>query len=43
VELAKAFGKDGLVQSICQDDFTPATTAIIDAIQRKVERPCSMP
>ena len=40
VELAKHFGKNGMVQSICQDDFTVASSAVIDSIARRLERPC---
>jgi hypothetical protein len=32
VQLAKLFGAQGLVQSICQDDFTPASDAIVTLI-----------
>jgi hypothetical protein len=32
VELAKLFGAQGIVQSICQDDFAPATDAVVDLI-----------
>jgi hypothetical protein len=30
--LAKLFGAQGLVQSICQDDFSPASDAIVTLI-----------
>jgi hypothetical protein len=32
VEVARGFGKNGVVQSICQDDFGPALDAIIQVI-----------
>jgi hypothetical protein len=32
VQLAKLFGAQGIVQSICQDDFAPATDAVVDLI-----------
>ena len=32
VSLARAFGKHGMVQSICQDDFGPAVDAIVDGL-----------
>ena len=32
VELAKAFGQNGVVQSICQDDFGPAMDVVIETI-----------
>jgi hypothetical protein len=40
VELAKAFGQFGIVQSICQDDFGPAMTAIINVIIDQIVRSC---
>jgi hypothetical protein len=40
VELAKAFGQNGIVQSICQDDFGPAMTAIINVIVGNIVRSC---
>lgn len=40
VELAKAFGQSGVVQSICQDDFGPAMSAIINVIVGRIVRSC---
>jgi hypothetical protein len=36
VSLAQAFGEQGLVQSLCQADFTPAIDAIVNLIGRQV-------
>jgi hypothetical protein len=40
VEVAKQFGKNGIVQSICQDDFGPAIDAIVLAITRAQKSAC---
>ena len=40
VEVAKGFGSNGVIQSICQDDFGPAISAIIDAIADKLGTVC---
>lgn len=40
VELARRFGPNGIVQSICQDDFGPALSAIIDKIATLLDRVC---
>ncbi|HKP57805.1 MAG TPA: hypothetical protein VJV78_13830 [Polyangiales bacterium] len=40
VEVAKAFGKNGVVQSICQKDFGPAMDVIIDAIIDAIPSVC---
>lgn len=40
VQLAKAFGQNGIVQSICQDDFGPAMTAIINVIVDRILKSC---
>jgi hypothetical protein len=40
VELAQAFGENGVVQSICQDDFGPAMDVIIDAIAAHLQSVC---
>jgi hypothetical protein len=40
VEVARGFGANGVVQSICQDDFTPAVNAIIDLISTKIGAVC---
>jgi hypothetical protein len=40
VELAKTFGANGIVQSICQDDFGPAMTAIINVIASRILKSC---
>jgi len=34
VELARQFGEQGFVQSICQDDLAPAVSAILDRLPR---------
>ena len=36
VETARGFGANGLVQSICQEDFTPAIDAIVRGIGRQL-------
>jgi hypothetical protein len=40
VEVARGFGANGLVQSICQDDFGPALDAIIAVIARQLGSVC---
>lgn len=40
VELAQMFGANGIVQSICQDDFGPAMGAIIDIIAKQLGEVC---
>jgi hypothetical protein len=40
VETARAFGRDAIVQSICQDDFGPAIDAILGAISRASAAAC---
>jgi hypothetical protein len=40
VEVARAFGQRGVVQSICQDDFAPAVDAIIEAISGELGSIC---
>ena len=40
VEVAKEFGKNSIVQSICQDDFGPAVDAIVVAITRAQKSAC---
>jgi hypothetical protein len=40
VELAKLFDKNGIVQSICQDDFGPAMAAIINIIANQLTEVC---
>jgi len=40
VETARAFGRDAVVQSICQDDFGPAIDAILAAITRASKAAC---
>jgi hypothetical protein len=37
VELAKGFGPNGIVQSICQDDFSTAMDVIIDRLATRLE------
>jgi hypothetical protein len=40
VQVAQGFGANGLVQSICQDDFKPALDAIIAIIARQLGAVC---
>jgi hypothetical protein len=40
VELARGFGANGIVQSICQDDFGPAMDAIIAVIAKQLGAVC---
>ena len=40
VQVAKGFGENGVVQSICQDDFGPAMDAIIEVIARQLGAVC---
>lgn len=40
VETAQRFGANGIVQSICQDDFGPALEAIINKIASFLDRVC---
>jgi hypothetical protein len=40
VQLAKLFGENGVVQSICQDDFGPAMDAIINVIAKQLGAVC---
>ena len=38
VELAKGFGENGIVQSICQDDFGPSIDAIVNRIANRLAK-----
>lgn len=40
VEVAKKFGQNAVIQSICQDDFGPAMDAIIDVIAQQLGAVC---
>jgi hypothetical protein len=40
VEVARGFGENGVVQSICQEDFGPAMDAIIEVIARQLGAVC---
>jgi hypothetical protein len=40
VQVAKSFGENAVVQSICQDDFGPAMDAIIDVIAKQLGAVC---
>jgi hypothetical protein len=40
VELAQMFGPNGIIQSICQDDFGPAMSAIINIIAKQLGEVC---
>ena len=43
VETARGFGHNGLVQSICQEDFTPAMDAIVNRIGRQLSNVGCLP
>jgi hypothetical protein len=40
VELARAFGPNGMVQSICQDDFAPAIDMIVKSMAKPLAEMC---
>ena len=40
VQVAKGMGENGVIQSICQDDFGPAMDAIIEVIARQLGAVC---
>jgi hypothetical protein len=40
VELARRFGDNGIVQSICQDDFGPAMDSVIQLLWNHLPAPC---
>jgi hypothetical protein len=40
VEVAKAFGTNGIIRSICRDDFSSALTSIIDKIANQLQGAC---
>ncbi|MGD8862390.1 MAG: hypothetical protein PVI30_20430 [Myxococcales bacterium] len=40
VEVAKRFGPNGIIQSICQDNFGPAMDAIIEVIAKQLGAVC---
>jgi hypothetical protein len=40
VEVAHGFGENGVIQSICQDDFGPAMDAIIEVIAKQLGAVC---
>ncbi|MDH5675305.1 MAG: VWA domain-containing protein [Myxococcales bacterium] len=40
VEVAQRFGENGVIQSICQDDFGPAMDAIIEVIAKQLGAVC---
>jgi hypothetical protein len=40
VKLARAFGEQGLVQSICQDDFRPALDSILNVMAKPLSEMC---
>jgi hypothetical protein len=40
IEVARGFGANGIVQSICQDDFTPAINQIIKVIAKQLGAVC---
>jgi hypothetical protein len=41
VELARRFGSNGIVQSICQEDFGPALDLILGRVGNRIENPCA--
>jgi hypothetical protein len=40
IEVAKGFGKNGIIRSICKDDFSSALTSIIDKIADQLQGAC---
>lgn len=40
VEVAESFGDNGVVQSICQEDFTPVIAAILDRVASRARGEC---
>jgi hypothetical protein len=38
VQLARSFGEQGIVQSICQDDFGPAIDGVVELIARQLTK-----
>ncbi|HKP56244.1 MAG TPA: hypothetical protein VJV78_05980 [Polyangiales bacterium] len=40
VQVAKSFGRNGMVQSICQDDFGPAIDGLVDMMAKDVRAQC---
>ena len=40
VEVAESFGANGVVQSICQEDFTPVVDAILQRVAARVSGSC---
>jgi len=40
VEVASAFGSNGVVHSICQDDFTPAARALLERVAGRARGEC---
>ncbi|MDD9937403.1 MAG: hypothetical protein OXT09_27580, partial [Myxococcales bacterium] len=40
VEVARRFGENGVIQSICQNDFGPAMQVIVEAIARQLGAEC---
>jgi hypothetical protein len=43
VEVAAGFGDNGVVQSICQEDFTPVVDAILQRVAARVSGSCGTP
>ncbi len=43
VEVARGFGDNGVVQSICQADFTPAIDAVLTRVAARVSGACTSP
>jgi hypothetical protein len=41
VEVARGFGENGVIASICTEDFGPAVTAILSRIGERLNDPCS--
>jgi hypothetical protein len=40
VQVAKGFGENGIIQSICQESFRPAMDAIVDVIAKRLGAVC---
>jgi hypothetical protein len=43
VQVAQAFGENGLLQSICQDDLGPMLSALLDRIANRMRSPMEGP
>lgn len=43
VQVAESFGSNGIVQSICQEDFTPVIDAILQRVAARASGACTSP